>query len=328
MRVNAPDVQCELCPKGCVIAPGQSGDCRARVNLDGKLIASTYGRPCAVHVDPIEKKPLFHFLPTTKAFSIATAGCNLHCRNCQNWQISQSFAYDQAAYDLPPDKLVAAALNANCASIAYTYTDPVVFYEYTRDSCVIAHERGVRNVLVTAGYINPGPMRELCKVADAANVDLKYFDDALYRSNSDGALKPVLDALVIAKEEGVWLEVTNLLIPTISDDTVMIRKMCEWMVANLGADTPIHFSRFHPQYKLRELPVTPDATLDRARTVALDAGLRHVFIGNRPGQSGEATVCPNDGELLIRRAGYLIMENRLEEGCCPKCGTAIAGVWE
>jgi len=321
-------IQCELCPKLCLIDDGLAGDCRMRFNRGGKLIAATYGRPCAVHVDPIEKKPLFHFLPGSRAFSIATAGCNLHCKNCQNWEISQAFPYEVEAYDMPPDKVVDLARQQRCASIAYTYTEPVAFYEYTYDTSVAARAAGVRNVLVTAGYLNPKPLRRLYKVTDAANVDLKYFSDALYRSNSEGTLQPVLDGLVIAKEENVWLEVTNLLIPTISDDFGMIGQMCRWMARNRGADTPLHFSRFHPQYKLRELPVTPDQTLDRAEQIARDAGLHYVYIGNRPGELGETTTCPHDGETLIRRVGFQILENNLRDGACPKCRRPAPGVWK
>jgi len=321
-------VQCELCPRGCEIADGDSGDCRIRFNRGGKLIASTYGRPCAVHVDPIEKKPFHHVLPGSSSFSIATAGCNLHCKNCQNWEISQAFAYEVGAEDMPPEKVAALAKQAGCESIAYTYSEPVVFYEYTYDTSVAAHELGLRNVIVTAGYLNPEPLRRLYKVLDAVKVDLKYFSDALYRSNSEATLKPVLDSILIAKEVGVWLEITNLVIPTISDDFDMIKRMCGWLAEKTGPDVPLHFSRFQPLYKLRELPVTPGETLDRAASIAKAAGLHYVYIGNRPGEAGESTFCPADGQLLIRRAGYVIVENNLKDGHCPKCGTAIPGVWK
>ncbi|HNT86362.1 MAG TPA: AmmeMemoRadiSam system radical SAM enzyme [Candidatus Hydrogenedentes bacterium] len=210
-------VQCDLCPKQCVIAPGQSGECRVRVNVDDRLVAVTYGYPCAVHVDPIEKKPLYHFLPGTPIFSIATAGCNLHCKNCQNWEISQANPEDTRAYHLPPADLLRAAREYECVSIAYTYTDPNVYYEYTLDSCVLAHEAGLKNVLVTAGYINPEPMDRLYRHVDAANIDLKGMTEEFYRDVCGATLAPVLDTLVRAKALGVWVEVTNLVIPTLND---------------------------------------------------------------------------------------------------------------
>ncbi|MCX7047652.1 MAG: AmmeMemoRadiSam system radical SAM enzyme [Candidatus Sumerlaeota bacterium] len=251
----AKRVQCDLCPRRCLIDEGRAGDCRARVNRGGKLIE-------------------------------------------------------------------------RCQTISYTYTDPIIYYEYAYDCCVAARAAGIRNVLVTAGYINPEPWRNLLKVADGAHIDLKYFDDALYRANSGGALQPVLDTLLIAKEMGVWFEIINLLIPTISDRPEMIEKMCEWIVKNLGPDVPLHLSRFYPQYQLRELPVTPDETLDMAARIAKNAGIHYIYVGNRPGQAGESTFCPKDGALLIRRTGYIIHENNIKDGHCPQCGAAIAGVWK
>ncbi|MEE8425552.1 MAG: AmmeMemoRadiSam system radical SAM enzyme, partial [Elusimicrobiota bacterium] len=272
------EVICDLCPKFCRIPEGTAGDCRVRVNIGGKLRATTYGRPSSIHIDPIEKKPLAHFLPRSSIFSIATAGCNLHCRNCQNWQLSQRGGDEmEVRYRAEPEAVVAEALRRRCLSIAYTYSDPVVFYEYVYDTAEIARAKGLQNVLVTAAYINRKPLKKLLKNIDASNTDLKYFDDALYKKWSDGGLKPVLDALVIQKEEGVWLEVTNLLIPTINDDMAMVRRMSKWMVKNLGPETPLHFSRFHPQYQMRNLPPTPVGSLLRARREAMDAGLKYVY---------------------------------------------------
>ena len=319
-------IQCELCPKGCVLEEGQRGDCRMRVNLDGKLRAITYGYPCSIHVDPIEKKPLFHFHPGTSILSIATAGCNLHCKNCQNWEISQSNPEDVPAYKITPDNLIKLAIDENSHSIAYTYTDPFAFYEYTLNSSKIAHDRGLKNVLVTAGYLNRKPLKQLFSISDAANVDLKFFDDGMYRRVTTGSLKPVLETLVLAKEMDIWLEVTHIVIPTLNDDFSLIRKMCIWILNNLGKETPIHFSRFHPHYLLKNLPPTPVVTLRRAREIAKDVGLNYVYIGNVWGEE-ENTYCPTTGELLIRRLGYTILENNIKDGKCECCRESIAGRW-
>lgn len=323
-------VTCEICPRGCVIPEGGAGDCRIRVNLGGELRATTYGRPSAIHIDPMEKKPLYHFLPGTPVFSIATAGCNLHCLYCQNWQLSQRGGEEmETLYRAEPAEVVAAAQAEGCRSIAYTYSDPVVFYEYCRDTSALARERGLRNVFVTAAYINPKPMRALCRVLDAANADLKAMDEGFYREVNGASLKPVLDAMVVMREEGVWLELTNLVVPTLNDDLAMIRRMSRWILRELGAGTPLHFSRFQPMYRMRNLPPTPAATLEQARAVALDVGLHHVYIGNLMGHAGNHTYCPRDGTLLIARTGYRITENHLTaDGRCPTCNQAIAGVWQ
>ena len=323
------EVTCELCPRECVIPEGASGDCRIRVNLDGKLVATTYGRPSSIHIDPMEKKPLFHFKPTTPVFSVATAGCNLHCLNCQNWQLSQRGGEEmENIYRLEPAAVVALAKEKGCQSIAYTYSDPIVFYEYVYDSSVLAHEAGMSNVFVTAGYINRKPLQKLCQVLDASNTDLKAFDDGFYKRVTSATLQPVLDALVTQREEGVWLEVTNLVIPTLNDDLAMIRNMVRWIRNELGEGTPLHFSRFHPEYRMRNLPPTPARTLDRARKEAMDAGLQFVYVGNVMGHEGGSTYCPRDGTLLIGRAGFWITENNLTaDGRCPTCNEKIPGVW-
>jgi pyruvate formate lyase activating enzyme len=319
---------CELCPKNCRITEGHSGDCKSRIVLDGELRAITYGRPCAIHVDPVEKKPLFHFLPGTRILSLAAAGCNLHCKFCQNWTISQVAPEDLRSVDLPPEKVVQAALAQECLSVAYTYTDPVIFYEYTLETSRLAREKRLRNVTVTAGYINRAPMELLCRVTDASNTDLKAFSDTFYKELCDASLKPVLDGMALMKERGVWLEMTNLIVPTFNDDLEMIRKMCRWMLANLGPDTPLHFSRFYPMYKMRNLPPTPVEFLMKARAEALEIGLRYVYVGNVLGTGAENTYCPSDGTLLIKRVGYSVPENNLVNGSCPKCGLKIAGVWQ
>ncbi len=321
-------VQCELCPKECLIAPGESGECRIRVNLDGKLVAVTYGHPCAVHVDPVEKKPLFHFLPGTRIFSIATVGCNLHCKNCQNWQISQEDPENVIAEPLPPERLPEAAKAYQCKSVAYTYTDPAVYYEYALDGCIKTHEAGLKNVLVTAAYINKAPFEKLCRFVDAANIDLKSMSEEFYRDICDATLTPVLNALVLAKSMGVMVEVTNLVIPTLNDSDDDLRKLSRWIAENLGRETPLHFSRFHPDYLMKNLPPTSGTALDRAREIAVGEGLRHVYIGNITRKDAENTFCHGCGNLLIGRRGYMILENRVSNGACPDCNTEVYGIWQ
>lgn len=319
-------VQCELCPNECILEEGQHSRCRARMNKGGKLFSLVYGKPCAVNVDPIEKKPFFHFLPATSAFSIATAGCVLSCKFCQNWQISQARPADTDTYDLPPEKVVSQAIAYKCRSVTYTYTEPTVFYEYMYDTAVIAEKRGVRNTMHSCGYINERPLRNLSKYMDAADIDLKAFSEDFYTRICNGSLKPVLKALTVLKDEGVWLEITNLVIPTLNDDMKEIREMSRWIVKNLGSDVPIHFSRFHPHYKLKNLPPTPVDTLTDARRNAMDAGLKFVYIGNTR-HEGESTFCPGCGKLLIERIGYFVKQNNLSNGGCKFCKTAIPGVW-
>ena len=320
-------VQCELCPKYCVIAPGQSGDCRIRVNTDGRLCAVTYGYPSAVHVDPVEKKPLNHFLPGSSIFSIATVGCNLHCKNCQNWGISQRNPADADASPLPPADIPALARRHDCRSVAYTYTDPVVYYEYALDSCIRCRDAGLRNVLVTAAYINAEPLRRLCRHVDAANIDIKSMDDAFYRDICGATLAPVLHAVVTARSMGVMVEITNLLIPTLNDKDSDITALCRWLVDNMGRETPLHFSRFHPQYRMTHLPPTPSATLARARDIAQAEGLQHVYIGNLLMPDAGNTRCPKCKRLLIERAGYQVLGNALDQGACPDCKTEVYGTW-
>ncbi|MFH1771762.1 MAG: AmmeMemoRadiSam system radical SAM enzyme [Candidatus Omnitrophota bacterium] len=318
--------ECQLCPKGCRLKEGQRGDCRLRVNLDGKLRAITYGHPCSIHIDPIEKKPLFHFFPSSKILSLAAAGCNLHCKNCQNWQISQSNPEDIPSYSLSPQEIVNLAKKEECSMVAYTYTDPFAFYEYALDASFTARLYSLKNVLVTAGYINKKPLKRLYEVTDAANIDLKFFDDSMYRKITTGTLKPVLDSLVLAKEAGVWLEITHLVIPTLNDDFSLIRKMCKWIVNNLGIDVPLHFSRFYPHYLLKNIPPTSVEVLRSAKVIAKEEGMRYVYIGNVLGE-GENTYCPHDGKLLIQRVGYSILSYNLENGRCKFCGHNIAGRW-
>lgn len=326
--MNKNSLQCGLCPKHCIVEPGQSGECRIRVNLDGKLTAVTYGYPCSVHLDPIEKKPLFHMLPGTSILSIATVGCNLHCKNCQNWQISQCDPENSTAGYLPPEKIPPLAKKQGCGSVAYTYTEPIVYYEYALNSSIKTHAAGLKNVLVTAAYVNKKPWRELCRHTDAANVDLKAMSDRFYREICDATLKPVLDALLIAKEEKVMVEITNLIIPSLNDSDRDLLELSRWIKTNMGAETPLHFSRFFPQYKMKHLPPTPSATLTKARQIALSEGLKYVYIGNILSDDGENTTCPGCGNLLIERERYLVKKNNLNNGQCRFCREDIPGIWK
>jgi pyruvate formate lyase activating enzyme len=277
-------------------------------------------------VDPIEKKPFFHFLPGTKAFSIATAGCVLGCKFCQNWQISQAKPEDVDAHDLPPADVVRQAAFYNCRSITYTYTEPTVFYEYMLDTAVLARQYGIRNTMHSCGYINEQPLRRLAKLLDAADIDLKAFTEDFYSRICGGRLKPVLDALVVLRQENVWLEITNLVIPTLNDDPKKIREMCVWILKELGPDVPIHFSRFFPYYKLKDLPPTPPETLNDARKIAMDAGMRYVYIGNIRTEA-ENTYCHRCRKLVIERIGYFVKQVNMADGKCRQCGTVIPGVW-
>ncbi len=319
-------VQCELCPTECILEDYQVGGCKVRINKGGVLYSLVYGKPCAVAIDPIEKKPFFHVLPATKAFSLATVGCVLGCKFCQNWQISQARPEESEHYDLPPDDVVRKAILYGCKSIAYTYTEPTVFYEYMYDTSVIARKYGVKNTVHTCGYIKERPLRALARYLDAVCVDLKAFTEDFYAKLCGGRLRPVLDTLVILKEENVWVEITNLVIPTKNDNMREIADMCRWILQNLGPDVPIHFSRFFPYYKLKNLPPTPYETLKAARETALDTGLRYVYIGNIRSEA-ENTYCPGCHRLLIERIGYYVKTNNIVDSRCRFCKTKIPGVW-
>ncbi|MCQ9208475.1 MAG: AmmeMemoRadiSam system radical SAM enzyme [Omnitrophica bacterium] len=326
-KLDQRTIQCHLCPRNCLLKNGMRGICRAREPRDGKHYSLVYGNPTAVHIDPIEKKPLFHFLPATTAFSIATAGCNFRCKYCQNWQISQFPPEETQNQYLPPEATVEAARKYRCPTIAYTYTEPSIFYEYMLDTAKIAQKYGIRNIYHSNGSLNRKPVEELALYLDGANIDLKGFTQEFYSKISEGDLETVLNTIKTLKKNLVHVEITNLMVPSFNDDLQTVRKMCQWVRDEVGRDTPLHFSRFHPSYKLKNLSPTPIKTLEEARKIAMKEGLRYVYIGNVPGHVGENTYCPTDGKLLIRRLGYRILENNIVNGKCKFCATEIAGVW-
>jgi pyruvate formate lyase activating enzyme len=320
-------IHCLKCPNGCTIPAGETGVCRNRVNVRGKLYSIAYGNPCAVHVDPIEKKPLLHFLPGTRAFSIAAAGCNLACLNCQNWQISQVSPRETDNEDLMPRAVVDAARRSGSASIAYTYGEPTTFYEYAYDTAEIARKEGLRNVWKSNGYIEEAPLRKLCRVIDAANIDLKSYDESLYVKLNAGKLAPVLRTLRVFHEMGVWLEITNLVIPGWTDDLEMVRRMCGWLCGNNLDSVPLHFSRFVPMYKLNQVPPTPVKRLEEAHALAMKEGMKYVYIGNVPGHAAEHTYCHQCRKMIVERRGYSIVSNNVRNGRCTFCSARVPGVW-
>jgi pyruvate formate lyase activating enzyme len=321
-------VQCHICPRNCVIQPGKRGFCQVRENRKGTLYALSYGKLVSVHIDPIEKKPLFHFLPSSSAFSIATAGCNLRCKFCQNWEISQRTPDEVDYVYIEPQDLVKKAKESGSPTIAYTYTEPTIFFEYMLETAKLAKKEGLKNIMHSCGYINEAPLKELVKYLDAANIDLKGFSDDFYAKISEATLEPVLKALKILKEAGVHLEITNLVLTGYNDDPQLLTKMCLWIKENLGVDTPLHFSRFFPMYKLTSLNPTPVETLEKARQIALDCGLKYVYIGNLAGNPAENTYCPKCKKMLIERRGYFIVQNNIEDVKCKFCGEEIKGVWK
>lgn len=320
-------VICHLCPRGCIIAEGETGFCRARRNIKGRLYSLGYAQPCAVHIDPIEKKPFFNVLPKTLSFSIASAGCNLRCRYCQNWQISQVSPEDTMNENLPPDKVVDLALKNGCKSIAYTYTEPTNFFEYMIETARIARKKGLLNIEHSNGYINQEPLKELCRYLDAVNIDLKGFNPSFYKKYCEADLPPVLETLKTLKRSGVWVEVTNLVIGGHNDDDQMIERMCDWIKKELGSEVPIHFSRFFPMYRMRNIGPTPVSTLEKAREIAQRVGLRYIYIGNVPGNPGENTYCPGCKRAVVKRVGYNIVDMHIKNRRCSYCGERIDGIW-
>ena len=319
-------VECTLCPRLCQLRDGKRGVCFVRMADHGQIVLTTHGRSSGFCIDPVEKKPLFHFLPGTPVLSFGTAGCNLTCRFCQNWDISKSRQMDTLSARASPEQIARAALQYGCRSVAFTYNDPVVFMEYALDVAVACHAVGVQTIAVTAGYINPEPAVEFFAGMDAANVDLKAFSESFYHQICGGHLQPVLETLCyVHRHTSVWLELTTLLIPGLNDSDAEIRALCEWVGKQLGPDVPLHFTAFHPDYRLRDIPATPNETLSRARSLALACGLHHAYIGNVHDSRGESSWCPTCGNLLIERDWYRLGDWGLTAGCCKRCGYRLPG---
>jgi len=321
------EVQCLLCPRKCLIGEGERGTCRTRENRGGTLYSLVYGKPCAISVEPIEKAPLYHFMPGHRRLCLATVGCNLTCAYCQNWHISQRTVEEVEYRPLAPEGAVSLARESGVTSICFTFTEPIVCFEYMYETAHLAKQKGLHTAMVSNGYINPDPLRQLLGVMDGIKIDLKGFTDEFYRDVSSGRLEPVLQTLQIIAQEGNWLEIVNLVVPTLNDDPDMIGRMCRWIVQNLGSGVPLHFTRFFPMYRLTSLPATPVQTLEKAHAIALESGLQYVYIGNVPGHTRNSTYCSHCGELLIHRLQFEIVENRITDGSCPSCGTRIPGYW-
>ncbi len=321
------EIECILCPRNCRLGDKERGYCGVRENIGGTYFTLVYGKACADNVDPIEKKPFFHFLPGTRALSIATAGCNVNCKFCQNWQISQVRAEQVDHFDFPPKAVVKASLDFECPSIAYTYTEPVVFYEYMYDTSVEAHKKGIRNCVVTGGHIHLEPLAELIKVVDAIKVDLKSFNQDFYKNYVRGELQPVLEAIKLTHQSKVWLEIVYLVIPTLNDSPTEIRRMCQWILKEIGPDVPLHFSRFVPMYLIKNLPPTPLSTLEKSCDIARSEGLRYVYLGNVPGHKDESTYCPRCQKKIIERVGFEVRRIDLVNGTCNFCQNPIPGIW-
>ena len=327
-KLPGDKVHCGLCRFRCLVADGKRGICGVRENRGGILYTLVYGKAVAEHVDPIEKKPLFHVQPGSTSYSVATVGCNFRCLHCQNSTISQPVAegFRITGVNLAPEEIVRKAVAAGCSSISYTYTEPTIFYEYAFDTAVLAREAGLKNVFVTNGYITPEALAHIRPYLDAANIDLKGYSESFYREVVHAMLGEVLDSIVEYKRLGIWIELTTLIIPDYNDSDAELTGIARFIADKVGVETPWHVTQFYPTYKLTAPPRAPVATIRRARQIGLDAGLRYVYEGNVPGEGGENTYCPDCCELLIRRLGFYVEENRIREGKCPSCGTFIDGI--
>jgi len=320
-------VQCQLCPHFCVLKDRERGKCGVRENQQGKLISLVYGKPCSLALDPIEKKPFYHFLPGETVLSVATVGCNLKCKFCQNSEISQAKPEEVPFREIKPEEVVEAAKKQKIKIIAYTYTEPSVFCEYMLETAKLAKKQGIKNVIVSNGFINPEPLKELCKHIEGANIDLKSINEDFYKKICEAKVAPVLETLKILKKEKIWTEITNLMIPTLNDSEADIKKLVGWTKENLGTSTVLHFTAFYPCYKLLNLPPTPIQTLKKARKIALEEGIKYVYTGNLPDDEGNNTYCPKCKKIVIKRRLFSIIENNLNKGKCKYCHEKIDGIW-
>ncbi|MDM7987216.1 MAG: AmmeMemoRadiSam system radical SAM enzyme [Smithella sp.] len=319
--------KCQLCANGCSITNGQRGRCRTRMNLKGELRSLVYGRPISIHIDPIEKKPLYHYLPGSAAFSLATAGCVLKCKFCQNWEISQSSPEDHPVAFTPPASIVNAACSSKAPVIAFTYNEPTVFTEYLTDIARDAQKRGIHCVMISCGFMNEAPLQEMCNVLNAIKIDLKGFSEDFYRSACGARLQPVLRTIKQIAKSGIHLEIVNLVVPTLNDSDKMMKGLIDWILGEIGPDVPVHFTRFHPDFQLRNLPPTPGTTLQRAYDLAMSRGMHYPYVGNVPGHPGNHTYCPNCRKIVVERQGFFITAMSIKDGRCKFCKQKIAGVW-
>jgi len=320
-------VRCLLCAQSCFIKPGERGKCRARMNVNGELRSLVYGRPVTMHVDPIEKKPFYHFLPGSDAFSFATSGCPLRCKFCQNWQISQSRPEDFDNPVVSPAAMVGLASSRQSKVIAFTYNEPTVFMEYLADIAASAKKQNLRCAMVSCGFMNPEPLKEMCSLLDAIKIDLKGYSEDFYRNVCSAELRPVLNSIRQIARSSVHLELVNLVVPTLNDSDKMMAGLSDWIMGEIGPDVPVHFTRFHPDYQLQNLPPTPVATLERSRNYAMSRGIRYAYVGNVPDHAGNHTYCPACGKAVIKRNSFFITEMNMVRGNCKFCGRSIAGIW-
>lgn len=328
---KTPVVRCQLCPHMCLIEEGKRGRCRTRMHVNGRLKTLVYGRPVAIHVDPVEKKPLFHFLPGAYAYSMGTSGCVLKCRFCQNWEISQASPEDFTVQRLKAVSPVQVAFGKNTPIIAFTYNEPTTWTEFMLDVVPLAHEKGIKCVMISCGFINPAPLNDLAQVMDAIKIDLKGFSENFYQNVTSSSLKPVLESIKTVSsyvQKGrCHLEIVNLVVPTLNDSQSMLENLSAWVYDETGPDTPLHFTKFHPDYQLMNLPSTPVATLEKARDTATQKGLRYIYVGNVPGHAGAHTYCPACGKVVLKRNSLFLLANYLKDGKCGFCGEPIRGVW-
>lgn len=327
-KLDNGDVRCLLCPKKCVVGDRERGYCGVRENREGTYYTLVYAEPCAIHLDPIEKKPFFHVLPSTTALSFSTVGCNMECKFCQNWQISQTRPEQAYSIYTLPEAIVKKAIQAGAKSIAYTYGEPVIFTEYMQDVAKKAREKNVKSVVVTNGYMNERPLDDLCNLVDAIKIDLKAFEEKYYHDICSAELKPVLNSIARIFKRGVWLEIVYLMVPTLNDDMKLIRDMAKWLLDNTADYVPVHFSRFFPQYRLKNLPPTPVSSLETAADILKDEGMKFVYVGNVPGHKYESTYCPRCHNRIIYREGYRIRSIKMKNGRCAYCGEKIPGIWQ